>query len=156
MAETRSDWDEEQGYSFTHEEGDVDVSPNEETTESDPVVRDSLEVERMHPSFPDTHDYLKDSLQDIDFITDQIRSMESTERNEPDEQVRFERRQKKRPNPSIEEDQLASNREFKKRRIKNRAMRRVKEHMRKKGYSESYLSKHQDYIEEQVESLLGL
>ncbi|MCJ7428936.1 MAG: hypothetical protein MUP66_00940 [Candidatus Nanohaloarchaeota archaeon QJJ-5] len=155
MGETGSNWDEQEGYSFVHEEGDVDISPDTEETDSDPVVRNSLDIERMHHSFPETHDYLKQSLQDIDFITDRIRAME-TEDDTSEKQVTIKRREKQRPNPTIDEQQLASNRAFKKRRIKTRAINRVKDHMREKGYSESFLDEHQDYIEEKVEDLLGL
>lgn len=154
MAETGSQWDQEDGYDFLHEEGDVDVAPEHDETDSDPVVRNSLDIEKMHHSFPETHDYLQQSLQDIDFITDRIRSMQSDEHEEPDEQVQFKRRRKKRPNPTIEEDQLSSNKEFKERRIKRRAMRRIKDKLRKKGYSEKFIAEHRDYIQDRVEEFL--
>jgi len=111
----------------------------------------------MHPEFPWTHNYLRGSLQDIDYIGEEIKAMKASDRGDRpsrDEPVDIER-QTKPSKKGLSKKQLDENQEFRKRRLRNRAIRMVEEDMRSKGYTDKFIREHRDLVKEKVEAFLS-
>lgn len=159
MAERKAgQWDEEKGYDFDPEHERVPLFPDETDksgkSSGKPVVRRDMDVEKMHHDFPETHSYLQESLHDIDFIDKTVKSISGPEkRRERDERVNI-RRSESRPRKEVGREQLNRNSEFTRRRMRNRAVRRIEEDLRSRGYSDEFIEDNRELIEEKVERFL--
>lgn len=124
------------------------------TTESSidsgrPVIREEMEFDKMHPSFPDKHGYLKSSLKDLDEVNKKVGSL----KEEDSEQVVIQE-QEQEPDETVSKDELDSYDEFKKRRIRNKAIKKVEENLRSEGVSEDFIRDNRDEIESRVDEYL--
>ncbi|MCJ7450757.1 MAG: hypothetical protein MUP58_03390 [Candidatus Nanohaloarchaeota archaeon QJJ-9] len=123
--------------------GEVSIDSGE------PVVRDEMDIDKLHPSFPEKHGYLKDSLKDLDEVNKQLDSL----KEEGSEEVLI-REEDEEPPDSVSEEELDSYDEFKRRRIRNRAIKKVKELLREKDMSEESIRNNRDAIESKVDDYL--
>ena len=132
-------------------EGEAD---EEDSMEKEPVVKDRLDFDRMHPDFPETHGYLRKSLSDIEFLKDRIKSMKS-ERNRDEEPEPVDIRRKEGVDHEVSIDDLKDRSEFKRRKILNKAKILVKRDLVSKGYSKEFLRSHDDLIERKVREFMS-
>ena len=147
----------EEEYHFKSErkgvplEGETD---EEGSMEGEPVVKDDLDFDRMHPDFPETHGYLRKSLSDIEFLKDRIRSMKvEGDRKKKDEPVDI--RKKSGVDHEVRLDELKDSSEFRRRRILNKAKILVKRDLMSKGYSREFLRSHDGIIDRKVREFMS-
>ncbi len=125
--------------------------------EDKPVIREDMDFDRMHPDFPDIHDYLQDSLNDIDFMAKRIKAMRRENERDDDEQRVTIRKRPQHENENrgrVEPEEIEQSREFKKRRIRNQAIGKVIRHLKEEGYSQEFIRENRDVIRKKVDSFL--
>ncbi|MDY6789046.1 MAG: hypothetical protein SVV03_03720 [Candidatus Nanohaloarchaea archaeon] len=128
----------------------VEIPRSEQDVKTDrAVIRKDLKFPKMHPDFPDTHNYLKQSLKYLDRIQKDINSLGKKD----EEQVTF-RRAERRGGQGISASQLEDSSEYRRRRIINRAINLVKQDLRNKGYSNQFIWDHHRLIEKKVKEFL--
>ncbi len=131
----------------------------------DPVLKDDLKFDKMHHDFLETHDYLKKSISDLDFLRDRIKSIreeDSSIKEKADNEAEEEFYEFNRDHSEgYEEVDQGSSRnsfrdspEFKRRKIINKAKVLVKRHLLSKGFSREELRKVSHIIDERVEEFL--
>ncbi len=129
-------------------ESDTDVD-----TDSAVVRKEKRKKSKLHPSFLETHSYLRNSLKHLDEIDRNLREMRGGKvRDEEDVVIRRSITPKR---DSVSSRELTDSKEYKKRRIKNKAINKVKQDLRRKGYSNQFLWDHHEVIEKKVEEFLS-
>jgi len=147
----------EEEYHFKSErkgvpvEGEVD---EKRSMESEPVIKDDMEFDRMHPDFPKTHGYLRKSLSDIEFLKDKIKSMK-VDRDRKDEEEPVDIRRKSGVDHEVRIDELKDSSEFRRRKILNKAKILVKRDLMSKGYSREFLRSHDEIIDRKVREFMS-
>ncbi len=129
---------------------------SDELLSSEPVVKKDHNFDRMHHDFLDTHDYLKESISDLDFMKDRLRSLrvEREERREMrEEPVDIERR-RYTVDSEVNIDEMNKSKEFKRRKIINKAVILVKRRLVRKGLSRDFVNENSDMIREKIEGFL--
>lgn len=134
-------------------EGEAD---HEESMRKEPIVKEDMEFDKMHPDFPKTHGYLKKSLSDIKFMGDSIKSMkkERAERFESDEEP-VDMRRRRGVSREVKIDEFKKSSEFRRKKIRNKARILVKRNLLQKGYSKEFIREHSDLIRKKVDEYLS-
>jgi len=150
-------WDADEGYSYGGRKRvrlpSAEQKHQEHATgdDSSPIIG-GPDAGRMHPAFPETHDYLKESLQDLDLVSKEIWALREDDDRSRKTHVTFDRTDEKPQHTISEQD--TDTRSFRARRIRNRAYRMVREKLLAEGYSEDWILEHRSIIREQVNRYL--
>lgn len=122
--------------------------------DSEPVLKEDHDFDRMHHKFVDTHGYLKDSLSDLDFMRKRIKALKAEEnRKEREEFVDFHER-RSRLDSDVNIKEMSKSKRFKKRKLINKAVILVKRKLESKGYSREFINDSSDVIKEKIEEFL--
>lgn len=147
-------WDADEGYSYGGRKRVKLPSAEEkhrERTQGRPLIGGPDEG-RMHPEFPDTHDYLKDSLQDLDLVSKEIWALQEDEDTERHTHVTFDRTEDPPQHTISEQD--TDTEAFRERRLRNRAYRIVREKLLAEGHSREWIADHRALVRERVDAYL--
>ncbi|MDY6777982.1 MAG: hypothetical protein SVU32_04900 [Candidatus Nanohaloarchaea archaeon] len=138
----------------TDEERDrVPIPTDAEVSSPEPVLRENLDIEKMHHRFPEKYDYLQDTLKHLDVIEKKVGSMKTRQPDRSEEQVTI-RQRRREPERTVTASETGSNREFERRRLKRQAIQKVKGHLLSRGFSDEFIREHEDVIEEKIEDFL--
>ncbi len=123
---------------------------------SEPIVKKDHYFDRMHKDFLDTHDYLRDSISDIDFMKDRLKALrvEREEKEEMREEPVDIKRRRFGVESEVNIEEMSKSKEFKRRKIINKAVILVKRKLVRKGLSRDYVNDNSDIIREKVEEFL--
>lgn len=150
-------WDEDEGYSYGGRKRVKLPSAERKRreraakAEGSPLIGGPDEG-RMHPDFPETHDYLKDSLQDLDLVSKEIWALREEDDQSRKTHVTFDRAEDAPQHTISEQD--TDTRSFRARRLRNRAYRIVREKLLAEGYSEEWIAEHRATIRDRVDAYL--
>lgn len=153
-------WDEDEGYSY-HERQRIKLpSATDRDHEGDDVTRGTEpliggpDTGRMHPAFPEVHDYLQDSLKDLDLVSQDIWALKSPEEDDtPDDAQVTVQPASETPQRTITEDQTDSD-TFREQRLRREAYRLVQRKLKAAGKSDDWIKEHRALIRERVDAYL--
>lgn len=145
MANRSGKWDEEGGYSFNPDKDRMPLPEDDEDIDTG--------GEPVHNTPEDDQGSLDRSVEDVRMIGGRIEAMKK-DAPDRDERVDISRRSDG-PQRGITSTDTSENPEFQRRRIKNRAVAKVKAHMRSKGYSDAFIRENEGLIRQKVESFLS-
>ncbi|MDY6770819.1 MAG: hypothetical protein SV186_02550 [Candidatus Nanohaloarchaea archaeon] len=145
MANKSGEWDADHGYSFNPEKERVPL-PSDDTAGGEPMVRDT---ERSS-----TDRDIEESVRDVELIDRKVDAMRTEQGDDRDERVDITR-SSERPQRGVSSSETEKNEEFRRRRIINRAVRKVKSHLRSKGYEDTFIEDNEDLIRRKVRDFLA-
>lgn len=145
MTNASGEWDEESGYRFNPDKERVPLPGKDEEPQKggEPV--------HNHPEDADSMDR---SAEEVQMIGQRVSAMKAENDDERDERVDISRSSGSSQR-GITSEQTRDNPEFRRRRLRNRAVRRVKDHLRERGYSDEFIQENEDIIRRKVLAYLS-
>lgn len=144
MTDRSGEWDAERGYRFNPDKDRVPIPDNEETftTSGEPIHNERSENDSPAPT------------RDVNALGRRIAALQNEPQNRQEEQVTIEPRRRQSDN-TITSDETDTNTAFRRRRLRNRAIRKVKDHLRSRGYSDEFVQENEQLIREKVNNFLA-
>lgn len=145
MSSRSGEWDEESGYRFNPEKDRVPLPGKDE--------RPDKGGEPVH-NVPEEEDDVDRSVEEVQMIGQRVSAMKEDQGDDRDERVDIER-SRDGAERGITSDQTRDNPEFRRRRLRNRAVRKVKDHLRERGYSDAFIRENEAVIRQKVIDFLS-
>ncbi len=145
MTNASGEWDEDAGYRFNPDKERVPLPGKDEEPEKGgkPVHND-----------PGDADSMDRSVEEVQMIGQRVSAMKTDRDEDRHERVDISRSTDSSQR-GITSDQTRDNPEFRRRRIRNSAVRKVKEHLRERGYSDAFIQENEAMIRQKVLEFLS-
>jgi len=140
MTNASGEWDEKSGYRFNPDKERIPLPGKDEEPEKD--------GEPVH-NRPDDADTMEKSVDEVHMIGQRVSAMKTNETDDRDEQVDISRNDSSSQR-GITSEQTRDNPAFRRRRLRNRAVKKVEDHLRERGYSDAFIQENRAVIRQKI------